>query len=446
MKKPKRLNQNSIKNILIVNVHSSQNAGDYALLIQTIYYLKETFGNVSINILANWPNELSLEHICHKVIGSPWWLIKVWDKHKKPRYQVLSFMLGNLFLLLFRIDIFSISKRVIPETWFTLFKEYKDTDLVVAVSGNQLFSSGRLGWPLPVICMPIYLGLFFHKKILIFPQSVGPFNTRFEKIIVKFLYNHVSKLYIRDLESLKLIHTLKIKKSQPEYMHDPAFTFPPTSESKARRILKRVGFNGARNNIGFTIISTMPSYLSPETIRDYYFSIGKTIENLTSQSNFEVFLFCQVYGPTKDENDFIGIKRVLKEINKPLNNKIHIVKEKLHPSELKACYGLMDLFIASRLHSGIFSLGMRVPTLFIGYLYKTAGILNAINLGEYQIDIDDITYNTLYQNIMKLWTEKSTLKEKINKKMSTIEEDLEVFPKEIKKVIKEMGYENITNY
>ncbi len=47
MKKPKRLNQNSIKNILIVNVHSSQNAGDYALLIQTIYYLKETFGNMA---------------------------------------------------------------------------------------------------------------------------------------------------------------------------------------------------------------------------------------------------------------------------------------------------------------------------------------------------------------------------------------------------------------
>ena len=435
MKTSKRSVEKTIKNILIVNVHSSQNAGDYALLIQTIHYLKETFGDIKISVMANWPNESALEYACDKVIAAPWWLIGVWDKNKKPRFQVLSLVVSFLYLFLYRADIFSIWKKFLPESWRKVFDAYIKTDLVVAVSGNQLFSSGRLGWPLPVLGYPIFLGLCFNKQIIIFPQSIGPLKTKVERLIVKLLYDRVDKLFVRDLESMRLVEKLKIKNSLPEFMHDVAFTLLPTSESLARKRLINAGFIESKDNIGITVISSMSSYLSSEIIQNYYQSLARTIERLVNQPNFEIFLFCQVFGPHKDENDAIAIERVIKEIKEPVSNKIHIINEKIHPSELKACYGLMDAFIASRLHSGIFALGMNVPTLFIGYLYKTMGVLKAINLDEFQIDLKDVTENNIHQKFMNLWTEKSSIRKKIRDEISTIEKELGNLPSEIGKVI-----------
>jgi colanic acid/amylovoran biosynthesis protein len=429
---------NNVRNVLIVNIHSSENAGDYALLLQTIHYLKKTFGNININIVANWPNETALLDLSSRVIGSPWWIIKVWDKNKKPRYQVLSFILGIFFLFLFRIDILDFYK-IVPENWRDIFVEYKETDLVVAVSGNQLFSSGRFGWPLPIIGFPIYLAKYFQKKVLVFPQSVGPLKTNFEKKVVKYLYNNVEKLYIRDLNSIELVRSLNINKSKPSFMHDLAFTLPPAIPEVAEQILKPVGFDDSHTNIGMTIISSMPSYLTTCAMNSYYENIAKTIDNLVNNHNFDVFLFCQVYGPTEDENDFLGIDRTIKLLPHPENKKIHIINKKLHPAKLKACYGLMDLFIASRLHSGIFALGMRVPTLFIGYLYKTEGVLKSLNLAQYNVELSDVSHDIIVDRLIGMWKEKTKLLEVINSEIMNVENELAGFPHEIRTVL---NYEN----
>ncbi len=200
-----------IRNILIVNVHSASNAGDYALLYQTINYLKQSLGDLKINILSNWPNELLLQELANSVIGSPWWVTGIWNKKKRPRFQVLSFFISFLYLLLYKLRVF---KQSLPKNWLQIFDAFTNADLVVAVSGNQLFSSGRLGWPLPVIAYPIYLAKTFRKPAIIFPQSVGPLRTSTERHIVRYVYNNVEKLFIRDIEfneAHSITENLKIK-------------------------------------------------------------------------------------------------------------------------------------------------------------------------------------------------------------------------------------------
>ena len=427
-------------NILITSVHSSKNAGDYALLIQTIHYLNKAFGDVHISILANWPNEIAFQEISDNIVGSPWWVIKAWDKKKKPRNQIASLSLGIFFLLLSKIGFLKIFPHIIPIKWRKIFLLYMNSDLVVAVSGNQLFSSGRYGWPLPAIGLPIYLASIFKKRMIVFPQSIGPLNSLLEKRFVKFLYNNVNKLYIRDLESLSLVRDLHINKSDPRFMHDIAFTYPPTKTSISKRTLNSMRFNSLHNNIGMTIISNMPSYLSQSAMNNYYESIAKSIDFLILKKNFDVFLFCQVYGPTHDENDFFGIERILQLLPKPLNQKLHYSSQQLHPSELKSCYGEMDLFLASRLHSGIFSLSMRVPTLFISYLYKTIGVLEAINLENYYIKLEEVTSKNIINRILYMWDNKLELKKIINQEISLVESDLENFPSSIKNAV--LDYEN----
>ena len=429
MKINKSFNPHKVKKILIVNVHSSKNAGDYALLIQTMNYLQKSFGAINMTIMANWPEEPAIKELGNSIIGSPWWIIKVWEKRKKPRFQVLSLLLGILWLLIYRIDIFHLASRVIPKAWNDLFLEYRDSDLVVAVSGNQLFSSGRLGWPLLVVGFPIYLARFFNKKMIVFPQSVGPLNSKFDRWYVHFLYDNVDKVYVRDKVSLELLDDLNIRKSKPSFMHDVAFTFPPDNQESLLEFFPHKEHLATPPKLGMTIISNMPSYLSPDNMTCYYQNMAKTIHTLIDEHGFDIFLFCQVYGPTDDENDELGIKRVVELLPNPHKKYIHIINHRMHPAQLKAIYGLMDIFIASRLHSGIFSLSMNVPTLFIGYLYKTIGVLKAINLDEFYIDLQDISYLHMVNKILAMWKEKNKIKERIHSKMKIIEKDLANFPK-----------------
>ena len=325
--------------------------------------------------------------------------------------------------------------KIIPQGWYHIFQEFQNTDLVVAVSGNQLFSSGRFGWPLPVVGLPIYMARFFSKKIIVFPQSIGPLKSNFDKRLVRFLYDNVDKVFIRDLESLDLVRDLNIQKSKPTFMHDIAFTFPPADVNIAMSTLGSIGYDESKKNIGITIISSMPSYLSSQTMLNYYSSFAEVIKILVEKRGFDFFMFCQVYGPTDDENDFIGIEQVTNLLPEHIHEKLHILRMKLPPAQLKACYGLMDMFIASRLHSGIFSLGMRIPTLFVGYLHKTAGVLKSINMLDQNIDLGEISSEVLLDKVIEMWENKEYFVNNVTSQMITVETDLDVFPNEIRQAV-----------
>ncbi len=104
----------------------------------------------------------------------------------------------------------------------------------------------------------------------------------------------------------------------------------------------------------------------------------------------------------------------------------------------------MDVFIASRLHSGIFALGMRIPTLFVGYLHKTKGVLEAIGLNDYNIDLANVTASNLIEKIQQIWENRDQLKEQIEIKMIQVENDLSEFPAEIRKAFQ--FYDNLKSF
>ncbi len=102
------------------------------------------------------------------------------------------------------------------------------------------------------------------------------------------------------------------------------------------------------------------------------------------------------------ENDGIPTARIVASLKQNCIEAFHI-EEKLSPAMLKACYGQMDTFLASRLHSGIYSIGMSVPTLFIGYLTKTRGVVESLSLEDSYIDITELSQDIVLTKLVSLW-------------------------------------------
>ena len=83
------------------------------------------------------------------------------------------------------------------------------------------------------------------------------------------------------------------------------------------------------------------------------------------------------------------------------------------------------MFVASRLHSGIFSFGMGVPTLFIGYLTKTIGLLESLGMPEIGLDLSNINPEILFSKLLWLWDNLDEQRARIQAKLVTIKHEMD---------------------
>jgi colanic acid/amylovoran biosynthesis protein len=114
-----------------------------------------------------------------------------------------------------------------------------------------------------------------------------------------------------------------------------------------------------------------------------------------------VTLFAQCRGPSQSEDDRRVVRRLDEQVG--CSQRIVLVEDALTPEALQAAYGQMDYFVGTRMHSVILALNAGVPALAIGYLAKTAGIMEDLGLAHRCLDIGTLTDKTLidaFQHLM----------------------------------------------
>ncbi len=391
-------------NVLLVNFHSRLNAGDAALLEESVSQINRVFNFPHIIISANWPfDPVELKGEI-EVIGSPYYLCGTGAK--KPIWKQISLAIyGTLLGWLVAVRLIKLTNRTIPEGWRLLLSAYFKANWVAAVPGNQFLSTGRFGWPFPLIALAVQLAYWFHKPFYVLPQSIGPLKRKWERVILHQLYSKARLVLLRDNQSLKFAKQIHLPQEKVRFIADPAFAFPASDCVRAASLLKEYGFVKGQDHLGITVISRMGYSLDQDKVSQYYSNLARALTGFIKKTKVHLFFFNQVIGPTSIEDD----RRASEIVSRLLqvdNTQVSIVDRALPPAMLKACYGCMDLFIASRLHSGIFAISMGVPTIFIGYLYKTRGLLESLGLDAWVIDLGDESADVLQKKIEMGWNER----------------------------------------
>lgn len=230
---------------------------------------------------------------------------------------------------------------------------------------------------------------------------------------MKWLYGREKKIYLRDQVSIELAKSIGIPPKLLIYAPDPAFAFDEEEEKIACELLEKYGWKPGQLSIGATVLAFMGRTINSCHMHQYYRVIAGVLEKMISNLGVDVYLFIQVSGPTSMENDRNGAQKVLELMPGRLRHRTVLVDEQLSPALLKACYGKMNLFLATRLHSGIFSLGMHVPTVFVGYLTKTRGVLTSLDLADWCVPIDGLTEDDLWAVINQAWNDRYVRRKKL---------------------------------
>jgi colanic acid/amylovoran biosynthesis protein len=399
--------------ILVINIHSSKNLGDAALLQVTLQQLKKDFPFGEITLCMDDPQSHKGLETKHNSIFS--WVFPFRNNGNASwNYKHLALLLPATLLplisqILFKRKIWMFS----PKSIRGIINAYLDADLVISKPGGFLYSSGR-GISLLVAVYSILYAYLAGKPIYIFPQSIGPLKRRWENWLVRWLMEKVRILMVREPISYQLIKGIGVKNRQVYLIPDLAFSLHDAGRDAGSSWLTQHGINTQIGEplMGMTMINWGAQNKSFTLQSEYEDACGKAVRYFVENLDGRVLLFPQVWGPLPSQDDRIPAHRVMEQLS-DISAKVKIVDEPVPAEWLKSIYGWMHVFIGTRMHSNIFALSQGVPVIAIGYLHKTAGIAQMVGIEHWVIDIQKVQGNAIRDKLAELWIERQLWREKI---------------------------------
>lgn len=399
--------------ILLINVHSLKNAGDAALTHVSLQQIDKYFPECNVMLVLDYPENDTYNS---RIISSLNYWLKPIDSEGKSHWNLFNLLLF-IPTTLFPLVIHRLFKKKIlsftPNKIRRLLQGYLDADIIMSKPGGFLYSSGR-GLVLFINLYSLIMALIAGKPLYIFPQSYGPFFHLWERLLVRWTFSRTKIIMAREPVSYNLLNSLEIPSSKSLLLPDLAFTYVGKPQEFAVNWLTENGIDIHTNKpfLGFTVINWSGEnkrFLHQER---YEKAVAMAARKFVEHYNGKVIFFTQVTGPSYSQDDRIPTRRVLAQLE-DLSEDVFFIEHPLPPDILKSIYGLMDIFIGTRMHSNIFALSEGVPVIAIGYQHKTMGIMEMLELEKWTLDINHFEIEQLLSLFHSLWMVRDKVRARI---------------------------------
>lgn len=279
------------------------------------------------------------------------------------------------------------------------FSYYQEADYILSAGGGYLYSSkhGALGIGYVNALFNMWVGVWLGKKVIAFPQSFGPINSKLDQLMARAILNRIHIYYSRENISDALLEEIGIKNVKKSI--DVAFSL---KKSKHPLIVEA---QSSKRKIGITVMdwSFANSSVDKNDMGDYIDKIYKALEIVREFLPLHVYIYPQVTVGHGDSD--LPISQELHARLGTSNSTIIDLSSKVSPDEIIAEYGRMDAFIASRMHSAIFSIVSGTPTIGLAYQPKTLGTFKRIESERYCLDIREFTAKELAELTIEALTD-----------------------------------------
>lgn len=386
--------------IVLINNHSVLNAGDYAILLQTLNLLHAAFPQADISLTFNEPALARALLPTYRIYAAPpAWGVEL-NQHRQS-VKASRFIRG-WYLILLLIGALLVRWTGRPIRVFrdpqkqALLAELASADLVVASGGGYLYHWFTFASALSLSA------LVMRRKLVMLPQSIGPFHHPLQVWLARQIVARADLVFTRESISLRRAQDLGAREAR--YEPDLAFAFPsaPAEVAKAWLQWQLSIPDAATMYVGITAINWQGQNSRFRQQQHYEETLVEFINRLTDQGAV-VVLFAQTCGPGQEEDDRLVNMRLYQRVRH--QERVVMLNEHIHPALLQALYGCMNYFVATRLHSFILATNAGVPALSIGYLTKSIGILSDMGLPDRCLDIQHVNVADLWQAFCRLQRE-----------------------------------------
>lgn len=298
-------------------------------------------------------------------------------------------MLIMLSIVMRLIPFHAIKKRILDGN--SCLSHLHDADMVLSIAGGDSFSDIYGMERFVYITLPQLLTLAMRKKLVLMPQTIGPFKHLYAVCIAAFIMKRAAAVYARDTESLVVAKKLigKAGATKARFCYDMGCILDPVKPSfqtmEAKNGKKREKPLVGLNVSGLLCIGGYNRNNMFALKIDYKELVRSLICYLIEEKKTVVILVPHVFG-TIAESDTAAISLIFNELTGRYGKDLFAVNGDHDQHEIKYIIGQCDFFIGSRMHACIAALSQCIPAVGIAYSRKFEGVMRSLDVGELVAD------------------------------------------------------------
>jgi polysaccharide pyruvyl transferase WcaK-like protein len=415
----KTMSGSKIVNILFIGATTLWNKGTSAILIGAYNALKSIIPNarfVSLSILPTYTHHFPKD------------IVIVEDKIASQKnifffgFRFFYYLLWALLVRYFKLNLAIFDKQIL--------EKYLEADIILEVSGERLTDQFSL-YSYAQYLLRIIVGLILRKPVVVYGQSIGPFEKRFSRFLSRIILNRVKLITLRDDASLCHLKNINVKNPCIYLTADPAFLLEPAPYEEVRKILLEDGIDLESykpNLIGIcaskSVITLNPSQFKGEEERYYKIYVkmmSNLIDYLISKFNVNVILIPhgKISYPPGIDDDVATNRDIFERIK--WKDKVIRIERDFSSSEIKAIISQCSLFIGSRMHANIAAISTGVPTVAISYRFKFKEIMKSVGQEEYVWEFNENSnFSKLISIINKAYSNKEIIRNELTSRFEEI--------------------------
>lgn len=269
----------------------------------------------------------------------------------------------------------------------------RDADLVVSKGGFVFVArrSLRALMSFWVTVFPLVLATRCGVPTVVYGASIGPFSSRLDRAINRFVLRRISVVMPRDPISVTAASDLGVGSQRLVEMPDSVFSLKVEHEVVARELLEEL-----RLDAGSYLVAT--ARLRGPADRPRLSRVAEALAAICADGEtLRVVLVRQVTGP--GTTDLAATEFLAAELRRHSVEPV-VVDRDLDITELVALYGGGRLTVACRLHSAILSLLGGTPSVTLEMDGRKAeGVFRAAGLERFVLRLDDVTVEQLADTV-----------------------------------------------
>lgn len=304
------------------------------------------------------------------------------------------------------------------------FRLLFETDLVADMAGGDSFSGiyGFRRFFLRFLCE--WLVIFLGKKLVLLPQTYGPFKRPLTQKMARYVLKHANLVYSRDqasIEYLKNALNIDANSGKVRFAPDLAFILDSRKPDNFDTTLLPKAKDGNNTLVGLNISGllfnggyTKDNMFGLKT--DYRSLIHKIIDLFTDEKKVVIILVPHVFPPTgwEVESDPEACRKTYELIKEKYKERILLVDGKYNHNEIKYIIGLCDFFIGSRMHACIAAISQNIQTVGLAYSKKFEGVFSQVGIANLSIDLRTETESTILSHITEAYNSRNKITQKLS--------------------------------
>jgi colanic acid/amylovoran biosynthesis protein len=310
-------------------------------------------------------------------------------------------------------------------------REIQQMDFLVSIAGGDSFSDIYGIERLLYVSLPQILVLLLGKRLILLPQTLGPFRRRLSKMVARYIVSRADRVYSRDYlgrEEMKALLGGGRSTSKFAFCYDVGFVLDPIAPDHIDIVGSTAPENRIRPLAGLNVsgLLFMGGYKGKNMFglrADYKELVSTIIEFLIEKKDADVLLVPHVFGTNANsEADTVACEKIYGQLKTKFPGRLGLLRGQYNQNQIKYVIGRCDFFVGSRMHACIAAVSQSVPAVCVAYSEKFIGVMETIGIESIVADARMLDVDGILGTIERTFDQREAIHKQLDQKMPEVRE------------------------